>query len=79
VHRFGVRNYCIDDLWIRDTGAIFVLNEAGEKVAIDFNFNGWGNKQTHANDVKVASFIAKQGNALSVTTLTSLQDIRRSF
>ena len=50
----------LDDLWIRDTGAIFVLNEAGEKAAIDFNFNGWGNKQSHANDAKVASFIAKQ-------------------
>ncbi|MEM1168915.1 MAG: agmatine deiminase family protein [Cyanobacteria bacterium P01_H01_bin.35] len=50
----------IDDLWMRDTGCVFVLNDAGEKAAIDFNFNGWGNKQYHDRDAKVARFVAKQ-------------------
>ncbi|NES02461.1 MAG: agmatine deiminase family protein [Okeania sp. SIO2F4] len=50
----------IDDLWMRDTGCVFVVNDAGEKAAIDFNFNGWGNKQYHSRDAKVARFVAKQ-------------------
>ena len=48
----------IDDLWMRDTGPVFVVNKAGEKAAIDFNFNGWGNKQKYDRDAKVAEFVA---------------------
>ncbi|MCP3851427.1 MAG: agmatine deiminase family protein [Gammaproteobacteria bacterium] len=54
-----------DDLWLRDTGPTFVTNDHGEKIAIDFNFNGWGNKQEHTRDSQVANFITKQ----SQTTL----------
>jgi agmatine deiminase len=36
----------LDDLWMRDTGPVFVVNEKGEKAGVDFNFNGWGEKQT---------------------------------
>ncbi|MEB3341246.1 MAG: agmatine deiminase family protein [Okeania sp.] len=50
----------IDDLWMRDTACVFVVNDAGEKAAIDGNFNGWGNKQYHARDAKVARFMARQ-------------------
>ncbi len=50
----------IDDLWIRDTGPTFVTNEGGNIAAVDFNFNGWGRKQAHAQDAKVAAFIARQ-------------------
>jgi len=49
-----------DDLWLRDSGPIFVINGSGEQAAIDFNFNGWGNKQQHQKDAKVASFITAQ-------------------
>ncbi len=49
-----------DDLWLRDSGPVFVINGSGEQAAIDFNFNGWGNKQQHQLDAKVASFIAAQ-------------------
>jgi len=48
----------LDDLWMRDTGPIFVFNEQGEKAAVDFNFNGWGEKQTYQNDAQVAALIA---------------------
>lgn len=48
----------VDDLWIRDTGPVFVVTESGEKKAIDFNFNGWGEKQEYYYDVKVAGFVA---------------------
>ncbi|MEB4592238.1 agmatine deiminase family protein [Candidatus Thiothrix sp. Deng01] len=50
----------LDDLWIRDTGPTFVLNPQGGKAAVNFNFNGWGGKQTHRQDAKVAAFVAKQ-------------------
>lgn len=49
----------VDDLWIRDTGPSFVVNAAksGERAGVQFNFNGWGNKQAHANDARVASLV----------------------
>jgi len=56
--------FAIDDLWLRDTGPTFVTNQKGEKIAIDFNFNGWGNKQKHDRDAKVAKFIAQQSGAI---------------
>ena len=48
----------LDDLWIRDTGPVFVRNGAGQRAAIDFNFNGWGEKQTYTKDARVAKFVA---------------------
>lgn len=37
----------LNDLWMRDTGAVFVRN--GQKVyGVDFNFNGWGQQNTGA-------------------------------
>jgi agmatine deiminase len=34
----------IDDSWCRDSGPIYVFNEAGERRATDFAFNAWGEK-----------------------------------
>jgi agmatine deiminase len=57
----------LDDLWIRDTGPLFVV--AGNKLgAVDLNFNGWGKKQAHANDAKVARFVAEKAGATRLTT-----------
>ncbi|MGK7925326.1 MAG: agmatine/peptidylarginine deiminase [Spirulina sp.] len=58
----------IDDLWMRDTGPVFVVNEEGEKAAIDFNFNGWGNKQYHDRDAKVAKFVAQKSGVSLIET-----------
>ncbi|WP_035804003.1 agmatine deiminase family protein [Kitasatospora mediocidica] len=44
----------VDDLWARDTGPTFVTGPQGALSGVDLNFNGWGNKQTHANDSQVA-------------------------
>lgn len=49
----------LNDLWIRDYGAVYVVNEAGEKAAVDFNFNGWGNKQEYEHDTRVAALMAR--------------------
>ncbi|MFD7260301.1 agmatine deiminase family protein [Streptomyces sp. NPDC059874] len=42
----------VDDLWARDTVPVFV-EEGGKVIGVDFNFNGWGNKQEHKNDAQV--------------------------
>ena len=53
-----------DDLWLRDTGPTFVKGSDGRKYGINFNFNGWGKKQEHSLDAKVADFISKQTNSI---------------
>ncbi len=64
-HNFPIEliDFTIDDLWFRDTAPTFVKNQDGTKGAINFNFNGWGNKQEHSYDSKVADFIATQSGA----------------
>ncbi|AKE10410.1 agmatine deiminase family protein [Serratia liquefaciens] len=49
----------LDDIWMRDIAANFVTNNAGELAAVDFNFNGWGNKQRHGKDAQLAAFQAR--------------------
>ncbi|AVE03205.1 MULTISPECIES: agmatine deiminase family protein [Pseudomonas] len=49
----------LDDIWMRDTGANFVVDGAGGQGAVDFNFNGWGNKQQHAEDAMLAGQVAE--------------------
>jgi agmatine deiminase len=58
----------LDDLWIRDTGPTFVLSGDGAKAAIDFNFNGWGEKQAFARDAAVAAFVAERAGVERVAT-----------
>jgi agmatine deiminase len=43
-----------DDLWMRDMGPVFLVNDRGGLAGLDMNFNGWGNKQVHHNDHKIA-------------------------
>lgn len=49
----------LDDLWLRDSGPTFVTDTRGRQYAIDFNFNGWGNKQRHGLDRTVARCVAR--------------------
>lgn len=49
----------LDDIWIRDSGPVFVIDGKGAIAGINFNFNGWGNKQEHRFDSKVAEFVIK--------------------
>lgn len=60
----------LDDLWIRDSGPVFVRNETGALAGVDFNFNGWGGKQSHQFDAQVAA---------KVTELASAKYIRSSL
>ncbi|WP_018352736.1 agmatine deiminase family protein [Longispora albida] len=51
----------VDDLWARDTVPVFVEDQ-GKLAGVDLNFNGWGGKQQHPNDGKVArEVLAKYG------------------
>lgn len=63
----------LDDLWIRDTGPTFVLTKHGEKAAVDFNFNGWGEKQDYARDARVAAFIADRVQVPVINTVLILE------
>ncbi len=47
-----------DDMWARDTGPVFVVDGAGGKALVDFNFNGWGGKERHKLDDLVPNAIA---------------------
>ena len=49
-----------DDLWCRDSGPTFVKDEAGSLAVALVRFNGWGNKQPHANDARIAGRVAER-------------------
>ena len=49
-----------DDLWCWDSGPLFVRNAAGDLAVRDLNFNGWGGKQVHPNDGRVARRVAQR-------------------
>ena len=74
-HLFPIKLHLFttDDLWLRDTGPTFVSGRQGSKYGINFNFNGWGEKQEHTNDSKVANFITKKANALIKNTNLTLE------
>ncbi len=51
----------IDDSWFRDTGPIYVVDGAGERVATDWRFNSWGEKfLPYVDDAAVAERFANR-------------------
>ena len=59
-HPIELFEFEMNDLWMRDTGPIFVIDGKGRKSAVNFNFNGWGEDQDHEHDAKIADYIAKK-------------------
>jgi len=49
-----------DDLWCRDSGPTFVRQRDGSLAVSLIRFNGWGRKQPHGNDAKIAQSVAKR-------------------
>ncbi|TPN88502.1 agmatine deiminase family protein [Mesorhizobium sp. CU2] len=47
-----------DDMWMRDSGPVFVRGGDGAVAGVDFNFSGWGNKQAHARDAEIAAKVS---------------------
>ena len=50
----------INDVWVRDNGPIFLVNERGDLAGTDWNFNGWGERYSFEKDCKVSASIAAQ-------------------
>ncbi|MFE9840315.1 agmatine deiminase family protein [Streptomyces goshikiensis] len=54
----------IDDSWLRDFGPVFVHDEHGARVGIDFRFNAWGEKHyPWSADDKLVSLLPWTGPA----------------
>jgi len=50
----------IDDSWIRDSGPLGVVGARGERAAVDFVFNGWGEKfEPWQHDDELAGHLAE--------------------
>lgn len=49
-----------EDLWCRDSGPTFVRSADGALAISELNFNGWGNKQPHADDQRIARRVAEK-------------------
>jgi agmatine deiminase len=49
-----------DDLWCRDSGPTFVKGADGGLAVAHIRFNGWGGKQPHRNDGRVAERVAER-------------------
>ena len=49
-----------EDLWARDSGPIIAKDGAGNRVVQHIRFNGWGNRQGHANDGQIAARMAER-------------------
>ena len=63
-----VRVFPTDDVWARDSGPIFLVNDEGELAATDWNFNGWGERYTFDKDTRVPVGIAEM---LSIPVFTA--------
>jgi len=64
-HKIGLKNidfYIIptNDVWARDNGPIFVVNDEGETAITNWTFNGWGDRFPYDLDDKVPALIGEQ-------------------
>lgn len=62
-----------DDIWLRDTGPVFVKNHQKQLGAINFKFNGWGNKQSFSLDATVANLLSQYTQAHAIQTPLTLE------
>lgn len=61
--------HAADDLWMRDTGPVFVRQALGSALAgVNLNFNGWGGKQEHDADATVAAEVCALADVEELTT-----------
>ena len=63
----------MNDLWVRDTGPVFVRKPNGERAGVKFNFNGWGKKQQFELDGKVADVVCAQAQVPMLNTSLVLE------
>ncbi len=48
-----------DDVWVRDCGPIFLVNEQGELAVTAWNFNGWGERYPFKKDRSVPARVSE--------------------
>jgi agmatine deiminase len=66
-HGIGLKNIDFhlidtDDVWARDNGPIFVVNDQGEVAITDWVFNGWGERFDYKLDTLVPAKIGERLN-----------------
>ncbi len=49
-----------EDLWARDSGPLFAIDDLGGLAIRQLNFNGWGGKQVHTRDGQIAARVAER-------------------
>jgi agmatine deiminase len=49
-----------DDLWARDSGPVVVTDGAGNRAVRHIRFNGWGGRQVHDHDARIAPRMAER-------------------
>ena len=52
-------NIPTEDLWCRDSGPLFAIDTNGSLVVSHIRFNGWGGKQVHKHDSRIATAVAE--------------------
>ncbi len=72
-HPIDLIEFKMNDLWMRDTGPVFVVNNNGQKAAVNFNFNGWGEDQAFEFDAEVADFVTKRAGVNSIKSSLVLE------
>ncbi len=59
--RVEVTELPIDDSWLRDSGPIYVVDDAGGRLAVHFGFNAWGEKfPPWDRDAEIGGVIARE-------------------
>lgn len=75
--KVGALDIATDDMWARDSGPIFLKNDAGQRSILDLNFNGRGGKQAHPRDGRVASRIVEAlGRPFEMVDIPSAVNVR---
>lgn len=67
-HQIDLHVLPTNDVWARDSGPIFLVNEGSELAATDWNFNGWGERYAFDKDRQVPAGIAEM---LSIPAFTA--------
>ncbi|MBY0513696.1 MAG: agmatine deiminase family protein [Gemmataceae bacterium] len=55
-----------DRSWVRDSGPIFVVNDRGDRLALDWHFNAWAKYPDWTKDDLIPAFVAGQLGLRSV-------------
>lgn len=65
-----------DDVWIRDTGPIFVKDEKGQLAIMNFSFDGWGKKMPYP--IIDASDLVMEGGSMEISADGTLMATKSS-